>query len=502
MTEDNKNFETWADVIVDFFTRKKESEEDIYLKEEIKKIAEWFKNQKYCSDCDIQSFFEKDKKDKNELSIDFQRKRFQTILTFKEKTDTLDLNQINEAYQTKCKTISDKFEPRRWITAAAQNSDSVNFATHVIKLTHSKIDSSSFYDQIASQKVDTLSTASLKEKITDGAVSGNQFSPIYQFLELELNGRKLASIFSDLNNEILTPFSHDSEELENWNKGFNKSLSTGAISSHSLAKQIFFPLNTEQGLYHLLCPVKSSSLAQGIFEKIFDGQQKTLRNLRDKNVYSKSYTTSFINKASVSVTASNHSNASQLNGKRGGKLYLFSSIPPTWQSQFKPPINSESFFYSIFPQKSTWTTIDYLRDFLLRFQRIELSIKDPERLKWIVSWVSDVIDDVLAYAAVIQDLQPGWSNTEGIRLKPEHQYFLDPYREDEAFQTARKASDWQSAVCRDFAHWLNQKLIGEGKQFTPQREHRRLWIALMEQPLREFNQTIEVEIKTQVKEKS
>jgi CRISPR-associated protein Csy1 len=72
-----------------------------------------------------------------------------------------------------------------------------------------------------------------------------------------------------------------------------------------------------------------------------------------------------------------------------------------------------------------------------------------------------------------------------------HQYFLDPYRDDKTFQSARKASNWQAVVCQDFAHWLNQKLIGKEKNFTPQPFHTRIWIELLEQPLREHNTMIE-----------
>jgi CRISPR-associated protein Csy1 len=114
--------------------------------------------------------------------------------------------------------------------------------------------------------------------------------------------------------------------------------------------------------------------------------------------------------------------------------------------------------------------------------------------------MGEIIDEVLGYAANIQNINPGWSNTNDIKLKLEHQYFLDPYRDNDAFQMARKASDWHAVICKDFAQWLNRLLIGKEKQFTPQREHRRLWMAFMDQPLRDYNQTIESDIKNQTRE--
>jgi CRISPR-associated protein Csy1 len=347
-----------------------------------------------------------------------------------------------------------------------------------------------------------LTTSNLNEKKVDGAVSGNQYAPIYQFLELELNGNKMSSVFADEENEILKPFTNSHEELKKWNKGFKKSLSADDVSSHSLAKQIYFPIDTDEPQYHLLCPVKSSSLAQSIYEKTFDDKQKNIKKSQDKNKYSKSISALFLNKATISVTASNHSNASQLNAKRGGKLILYSCAPPDWQSHIKPPIHSLSFLYSVHLQKNTRTTLDYLRDFLIRHQRLGLSIKDPKNLKWLDKWTGEIIDEVLGYAANIQNLQPGWSIADDIKLKLEHQYFLDPYRDDDVFQTARKAGDWHTIICKDFAQWLNRLLIGKEKQFTPQREHRRLWMAFMDQPLRDYSQTMELNIKSQVREKA
>jgi CRISPR-associated protein Csy1 len=78
----------------------------------------------------------------------------------------------------------------------------------------------------------------------------------------------------------------------------------------------------------------------------------------------------------------------------------------------------------------------------------------------------------------------------------EHQLFLDPYREDEMFQTERKSNDWQASICADFARWLNKTLAGKEKLFSPQQEHTRMWIELIENPLREYEELIQMEIKT------
>jgi CRISPR-associated protein Csy1 len=93
------------------------------------------------------------------------------------------------------------------------------------------------------------------------------------------------------------------------------------------------------------------------------------------------------------------------------------------------------------------------------------------------------------HANIIQTLPSGWSAVEGIKLKKAHQYFLDPYREDEGFQGEREAADWESEVCADFASWLNNHLKGKDKGFTPQEEHSKLWKSLIAAALRELKVT-------------
>ena len=341
----------------------------------------------------------------------------------------------------------------------------------------------------------------MKEKIVDGAVAGNQYAPIFQFLELELQGKKLAPEFENENNTILESFASNEDQLLTWNKGFKQALASGNLATHPLSKQIYFPVKQGTGNsgthYHLLCQVTSSSLAQVMYEAFFDADQKNVKKAYDKNVFASNNKVSFPGRAHLSVTASNHSNASQLNGKRGGKLCLLSAQPPVWQSQIKPPIYRKSWFDRGIPLAAIKDDITYLRNFLLRFGRLGLSIKDPKRRRWIDKWVNRIISNVLLFAEAIQNLPAGWSDNSEIKLKPEQQYFLDPYRADEAFRNKRKATDWQSTVCSDFAFWLNRKLLGKDKKFTPQREHTRLWRSMMEQPLRESSDMIDVVLGSQ-----
>lgn len=509
MNKESKKFETWEEVIVDFFGRKYEAEEEKYLKDELKSVGELYKKEKLFDDDEVEYLFDtrKNKKGNEESSISFQRRRAVQVLALTNKPEGLSLYKKKKGYVKKVKSLIKKYDPKIWLSVNSNNASSVSFATHVIKLTHSKIDTPSLFDCIDESNSAYLTTSALTTKAIDGAVAGNQFSPIFQFLELELNGIKLAERLS-IDCRLFEGFVQGDEEaeelLKKWTQGFNKSLDGGKPSTHSLAKQVYFPLDSTKDCkdkknYCLLCNVISSSLAHAIYEKIFDGSQKLVKKAQEKGkfLHEKSFT--FTQRSYLNVTASNHSNASQLNGKRGGKLHLFSTQPPTWQSQIKPPSYRKSLFADFY-SLAIKTEVNYLRDFLLRFSKLDLSIKDPKRKCHLERWVNTVIDEFLFFIGTIQNQPSGWSENEDIKLKKTHQYLLDPYRDDEAFQSVRKSTNWQAAIREDFAQWLNRQLRGKDRQFTPQKEHTRLWKKLLETPLREFMEPIEQEIKQHLKE--
>jgi CRISPR-associated protein Csy1 len=502
MSEEQKEFQTWEEVIVDFFTKKKTNEEIIYLKDRLKITEKVYKKQFFFGRDDIKFLFDpkKYKKSKDQSDLDFQQEKFNKSLELNHWPDGLDGDLEKIKYQDKISEISEKYHASSWISESAKKASSVSFATHVIKLTHSAIGASSLLDTITSTKDAYLTTSNLKKITEDGAVIGNQNAPIYQFLALECNGEKLAATFSKENCRSLEAFATNEDQLSEWNKGFKQALLERNFKSHFLAKQIYFPIsnNTNQenaDTYHLLCNIVSSSLAQSIYESL-DDRENSGKKQKEEGKFTNQPYSLYMSKAVLKVTASNHSNASQLNGKRGGRLILLNSQPPTWQSQLKPPIEKKSLFSELY-LPAVKNEIKYLREFLLRFERIDLSINDPQRFKWIERWLGNIIDELLNYIVSIQHLSPGWSSLEKIELKPEHQYLLDPFYDDVSFQAARRASNWQAGICDDFGWWLNQRLRGKDKKFTPQAEHRRLWAKQLETPLREHHEMVEAQRKQQ-----
>lgn len=481
--------EHWESIIHHFFKNKLEMEEEKYLKDSLKAVANEFDKSEWFGDQSIKDFFDakRNKKSDDQKALAFQQQKWQQVKTLNSQPNSLDWGLLDADYQAKMVDLNEKYSAADWIEKASQNASSVSFATHVVKLTHSKIDTPSFLDQVDAINPAFLSTSSLSEKVLDGAVAGNQFAPVYQFLELVCNGVKLAQELSNDASEALKPFARNDEELHQWNSRFRQASISEDMATHALLKQIYFPINAKgECQYHLLSQVTSSSLAQNIFENLFNDQQKQIRALCNKELFSTETKITYPRRANISVTASKHSNASQLNGKRGGKLHLLSSQPPTWQRQVKPPIYQTAWFRSGIPNYAVKEDIEYLRAFLLRNDALELSTRDPKRRKWLVNWGEQIVDEVMYHANIIQTLPAGWSAVEDIKLKKAHQYFLDPYREDEGFQGERESTDWETEICADFARWLNNHLKGKNKDFTPQQEHSKLWKSLMSAALREL----------------
>lgn len=474
----------WQEKINIFLDDKCEADFSKYLKEIFKNLGQQYEKENFFYNDDLQLMFSRrNRRADDQKETEFIFEQLQILSKIAEQPKDLDFDEIMKEVLVKKNELLDKYSPNNWITWAAENARSVTFATHVSKLTHSSINSTSFFDSQQSKRNSYLTSSNLNNVIIDGAVSGNQFAPIYQFLELSLNNKKLVSHFNDIDTNLLSIFSKDEEQMKKWNAGFFAALNEGNPSAHFLLKQVYFPIETNQ--YHLLCNVVSSSKAHAIFE--FTRQNtKELFNIKIKNKYSDKIYFNFFNRASIAITASNHGNASQLNGSRGGRLNLFSCNPPIWHSQIKPPIYKTSFFYELSKNREITETVQFLADFLARFESLQLSIKDPKRLKWIEDWLENITDEIMVYVKTIQNLSVGWSATQGIRLKIEHQVLLDCHRQDNAFKEIQHSVDWQTTVIKDFAAWLNVQLHKANQKFTPQDSHTKLWSKLFENNLREF----------------
>jgi CRISPR-associated protein Csy1 len=383
------------------------------------------------------------------------------------------------------KTIEGNFVYHRWLTDAARMASGVSFSTHPIKFTNASAKGASSVFFSASQTETTvngvyLSTSTLHSPDVDAAYDDAKLSPIAKLLQLRFGDNSLADSISKGDFSALAAFAQSPAQLEEWIRGFKLALSDKSIKSHTLAKQLYFPVGEQK--YHLLSPLFSSSMAQAVYQRItacrFGDEVKIIRDAKRTGKYLDKLHVSYSSIALQKFGGSNSQNVSQLNKVRGGKSFLFSSAPPSWQSEAKPPINSTSIFSGEFDRRA-WRQARNLQQYLLSIQNRDSTMNIRKKL---AAYLDELVDTLFNYAAEVQNLTQfaGWSVATDLRR--EQQLWLDPYRNDPQFQQERATGDWQLRIADDFAFWLKRRLKHEQLVFG-EVEHQE-WLRLLNRRLR------------------
>lgn len=375
----------------------------------------------------------------------------------KDVDDDVKQAQINTEFSPQILQINQQFDVKHWLDDAAKRAKQISLVTHALKFTHGDAKGSSVLSLEYIDDANYLVTASLANLAID-AVGNAAALDVAKLLQLEFEGRSLAQALTDGDFSALAVFSEDQTQLNEWVEGFKLALADKALSSHTLAKQLYFP--TADGQYHLLSPVFASSLAHQFNGKItavrFGDEPKAIREARKAGKYHDKPDMRFLDTAIQSFGGSKPQNISQLNSQRGGKTNLLNCAPPSWQSMLKPPLNEQSIFNSREFNRRVWRDLQEL-------QRYMLSVKDRdsnlEIRRNIAAFVNELIDGLLNYAAEVQGLSEhaGWS-LQNCELKLAEQLWLDTWCEDLLFQQKRANYNWQQDICLAFAGWLNSKL--------------------------------------------
>ncbi len=275
----------------------------------------------------------------------------------------------------------------QWFSWALDFGDESYLASHIAKLTHSSSKGSScdirYYNSCA--KYDSQYVITPEKPLLDTAYPDNKYSSISQLYNVKVDDSYVGDLLRENGEKYLNVFTVNAKLLRLWCEGFSVSIKSEAKKSYFLSKQIYFPIEDNQ--YHLLLPLTSSSLVHELHlehkkiwdsEKKLDVDQRVARAQNEIKKYSSINTCTYPNKAYLHVTGSNHSNASSLNGKRGGRISLLPAMPPQWQSNFPSCSNKSEIFDRalVFELKNV---IDNLRKYLQLIKNKELSISEPKR---------------------------------------------------------------------------------------------------------------------------
>lgn len=376
------------------------------------------------------------------------------------------LLDLKDQFSAKRQVEVDRYHPANWLTDAAGRAKQIQLVTHALKYTNSHAEGSSCYapggdrQPEGTDKFCVISTASLATPAID-AVGNAAALDVARLLQLEEKGVSLIEYIQRDDFAPLQPFAQNNDQLAEWVDGFKKVLTGKEQSSHTLTKQLYFPVRNKQ--YHLLAPLYSSSLSQEIYERItvsrFSEEAKEARKSKREGKYSSTIVVDYPNIAQQSFGGANQQNVSRLNSSRGGKSFLLSCAPPTWQTQSRPPFGTKTVFsynnFGLRVHKEIWELRIFLESQIDKTSTVAVRDKRAER-------VDELIDHLIQYAAEIQSLtqHAGWSASTECRLPRHEQLWLDPLRAemDETFAMEREKNDWQENVADHFALWLNNRI--------------------------------------------
>ncbi|MGB0467050.1 MAG: type I-F CRISPR-associated protein Csy1 [Pontibacterium sp.] len=356
-----------------------------------------------------------------------------------------------------------------WLAKRVGVASQLYLATHPNKFTHASTDTKTFSACFGGEGGYVMSDICLlnSQSVTTLSldIDGNAAAlDIGKFLFSRLGNKRLIDFVDENDLSVLREFSNSESEVQAWYDDLKKIHVKRPLSSHKLAKQLYFPVG--EGEYHVLSPLYASSLYQAIHTRIsdsrFSNSAKAARKAKREKHYSTHITTDYLNVAVQTFGGTKPQNISLLNSGRGGKAHLFSCQPPAWQSSKKPPSSHRNGFWREYERRS-WRVVRSLKAYLESVsQRTSTLARRDKRAEYI----EELISLLLQYAAEIQSLSDhiGWS--EHSKLSQAEQLWLDPYRQDEAFQNQREAKDWQQEIANQFARWLNHKLSSDTLVFS------------------------------------
>lgn len=377
--------------------------------------------------------------------------------------------------------------PEVWLADAARRVGQIQQVTHAIKYIHPDARGTNLFSAGNLHAGDQYVGTHVLRDVLEPDVVGNAAAlDVYKFLRVEVAGRSLLTLALERHPALRDALSVDAAKAEAWMSAFAGLVEAkGKPASHTLAKQIYWPLG--DGQYHLLAPLFPSSLVSAVWREVreyrFSDPAKAAREAaRNKLPFAHGYH-EYPNVVVQKFGGTKPQNISQLNSERYGENHLLPSVPPSWQSAaVRPPLNTESIFVRGFAsQRSVRDAMDDLRSYLQRVKNVNNKPVREGRARR----VQAVFDALLHYAVSLWGLAPGWTAETECRLSAEEQCWLDPQRSllDEGFAERYRQSDWQDQVCRRFANWFNARLFDAGKGLSVGENEAFEWSRLLDQEL-------------------
>lgn len=366
-----------------------------------------------------------------------------------------------------------------WLDDAAKRAKQITLVTHAPKFTHG--DARGGGARVERQEGEGyLSTASLTAPVID--VIGNAAAlDVANLLLLEADGKRLVDLIQDDDTSSLAAFTNDKVQLETWCDGLSQALVGGVVTTHTLAKQTYFPV--DEG-YHLLSPLFASSLCHALYQRIdqsrFGDEAKAAREARRKNEFSDLTVVDFPHLAEQHFGGTKPQNVSLLNSKRYGRAYLLSCQPPAWQDRLTAPESQEHFWIRY--EYRVAATLGELSRFLKSVVQVDNNAAIKQRRAGLVD---DLMGALLHYGAELRTLPAGWSRAMTEPMSEAFCRWLDPI-------DGQTLSDEEAnQIALEFGRRLNRRLqkrlahIGDAELHVWRRQLARQ-LRLLKQDLEEW----------------
>lgn len=367
-----------------------------------------------------------------------------------------------------------------WLANAAKRVDWIQIATHLLKGIHPSARGTNLHvDAFICSEPYLVGTHSVRKQRNDDVTGNAAALDVFQLLKRLHKGQSFLSLLTQYDGAALQAMSDDVEQASQWAQAFFGILeSKGSPATHTLAKQLYFPLADDS--YQLLAPLFPTALVHCVHIHLqdarFSGKAKAARAARrEKEPHAHGYC-DYPGMAVRKLGGSNPQGVSQLNSERGGANYLLASVPPVWKDQgTQPPLRVASVFDIkrgvIGRDRTVYRTLKELKEFLKSVADVDNNVHIRDKR---AELVQAIIDRVLDIATELQCLNSGWSADLACKLSWSQKQWLDA----DALEAAKLAhemqvvamgaadgalaapepTEWRDKVAEDFARWLNATL--------------------------------------------
>lgn len=367
--------------------------------------------------------------------------------------DKLDKLKADE-HEQRAKLL-EEHRPAVWLESAAKRVSQIQLATHTLKPIHPDARGSNLHVRSSEPELAGLVSSRILQSPDDDVVGNAAALDVYKLLKIEHAGQSLLQRVLTDDPQVAAALSDDPAQGAAWQAAFAGIVaSKGEPASHTLARQLYFPL--DDGSYHLLAPLFPTSLTHRLQRTLrndrFGDAAKAAREARKDGASWPHGYCEYPDMAIQKFGGTKPQNISQLNSERYGENWLLAALPPQWQSaDVRLPLGVSSVFDRAFGgQRQVRELTSGLREFLQGTERTNVHIRGKR-----AALVAAICDELLQYAAHLQALEPGWSERDDCLLHPAERRWLDPRHPQEA------VPDWQEQVSHRFGNWLNHVLSSD-----------------------------------------